>query len=374
MKKVIGCILFWSMVLQPLSAEDGAPVKLGAIFAGSGNAAVYGRSGFEAFRYAVQEVNLQGGLLGRHVEPIEFDNRSTGAGSQLAAEEAVKAGVIGVIGSDWSLFSLSVAKVLQDARIPMITPVSTHPEVTLTGDYIFRACFLDSFQGRVMADFALDHLNAVSAVALTNTSSKYSMGLVHYFMDQFQQRGRILWEGDYAQGITDFGAHLDRVSALDPDVVFIPGYDRESAYAIAQARKRGMKQIFIGGDTWNKRLYKYGGKAIDGSYFSEHWHKGVAKEKSRAFVKRYLEKQGEINSSFVPLTVDAVNLFTAAARRAASIEPSKIRQALAETKAFKGITGTITFDKNGDPIGKMAVILKFDSNNIVYDRTIEPLL
>ncbi len=368
-------MLFTSMlcILVTMSVSDAAEtVKIGAVFAKTGTAVLYTLHDLEAIRLAVEELNAQGGLLGKQIELLEFDNKSTAITSKLAAENAVKAGVSVVLGAGWSSHSLAMAPVLQDAKIPMISDSSTNPHVTRIGDYIFRVCFTDPFQGAVMANFAFRDLKARTAIVLTNTGNQYSPGLAQAFIERFQQQGgKILWEGDYLEQVSDFMNLLTRVKTLRPDVIFLPGYSDDSGSIIHEARAMGIQTPFIGGDGWTLQMYKSGGDAVEGSYYSGHWHQDSPDERSREFVNKYIARYGEITHSGVPLAYDSVYLLADAVRRAHSLEPARIRDALAATVNFQGVTGTITFDEHGDPV-KSAVILQFAKGKSVYVKTVEP--
>ncbi|MBF0574191.1 MAG: ABC transporter substrate-binding protein, partial [Desulfamplus sp.] len=332
------------MIINFVSAAE--TIKVAAIMAKSGEAIqqVEGATtpALVGIRYAIEDINKQGGILGKQIELLEFDNKSMAIGAKIAAEEAVKAGVVAILGDVWSSHSLAVAPVAQAAKIPMISPMSTNPKVTLVGDYIFRVCFIDPFQGLVMANFAVDALKAKSAVVLTNTTEAYSMGLADFFKDKFKQKGgEILWEGDYLSKTTDFTALLEKVKSFNPNVIFIPGAARESSYIIKQSREMGMKSTFLGGDAWFEAMWTYGGDAVEGSYYSSHWHPDIANELSKTFIKEHNYTSAK---SGVPLGYDAGMLLADAIRRANSFDPTQIRNAVASTQNFQGLTGKISFD------------------------------
>lgn len=371
--KSMMCIVSIICLISMVSVgETSETVKVAAVFGITGDGATMIFPLLKGARFAVEEVNAQGGLLGKRVKLIEFDNKGSALGSKLAAQQAVKAGVVAVIRASFSSNSLAMAPVLQEANIPMISPNSTNPQVTKVGDYIFRVCFIDSFQGASMADFAIQDLKANTAVVLTNTGDKYSMGLAEVFIKQFQAQGnRILWEGDYQSEATNFSSQLEQVKRVNPDVVFVPEYYRDSGYIIKQARNMGITVPFLGGDGWGEGMYDYGGTAIQGNYFSSHWHQDSPHPRSREFVKNYIDKYGEIENVGVPLAYDAVMLMADAIRRANSLEPRRIRDALAATTNFQGVTGVISFDENRNPV-KSVVILKFDKEKPVFVKMIEP--
>jgi branched-chain amino acid transport system substrate-binding protein len=254
----------------------------------------------------------------------------------------------------------------------MITPVSTNPEVTLVGNNIFRVCFIDDFQGEVMATFATKELQAKTAVVLTNTSQKFSLSLAALFIEKFKKLGgKILWEADYLGDSVNFAEQLAKVKELHPDVCFVPGYDADTGFIVKQSREMGIHSIFLSGDGLQE-LYKYAGKAAVGTYFVSHWHQESQNATSRQFVETYQKAAATTIDPIAALSYDAVMLLADAMGRANSVEPAKIRAALAKTNGFKGVTGEITFDANRNPVEKSAVVLKFEEDSWVYVKTITP--
>lgn len=351
--------------------NDHGVIKVVALLAKTGEYAISNDYQYKVIRFAVKEINETGGVLGKKIELIEVDTQSTVLGARFAAKEILKMNPTAVIGPGFSSTAFGAASILQKAKIPMIATWATNPNVTLAGDYIFRVCFVDQFQGTVMAKYALNDLNAKTAVILTNTGNNYSVGLAEFFIKSFEENGGdILWERGYASSAVDYKPQLLKTKQLDPDVVYVPGYERDSAHIIKQARKIGIASTFLGGDGWEITMYKYGGDAIDDSYFSSHWHRDDTRQISKEFVKRLENEYGKLD--IYALSYDAVNVLADAIKRAKSTDPEKIQQALANTKNFPGVTGNITFDKNGDPIDKAAVILKFKNREIEYVKTIVP--
>ena len=371
------CIILMSLFclcLLTSLGEASDTIKVGAIFATTGNAAPSNVLHLQGVRIAVAELNAQGGVLGKKIELIEIDNASTEIGSKLAAKQAIKQQFVAVIGASWSSHSLAMAPLLQKAHIPMISPVSTNPRLTHIGEYIFRVCFTDAFQGSVMAQFAIQDLHAKSAAVLTNTGNQYSLQLSQVFIEQFQQRdGEILLEADYLQEATDFTSQLAQIISLQPDVVFVPGYERDSAYIIKQARNMGLTMPFLGGDGWGTLMFdeKYAVPEAYGNYCSSHWHQDSRSQKNQEFMKKYTATHSTVESGGIPLAYDAVMLLSDAVQRANSLNPEDIRDALALTKNFEGVTGTITLDEYGDPT-KSGVILKLSNGTWEFVRTIEP--
>jgi len=263
-----------------------------------------------------------------------------------------------------------MAPVLQEAGIPMVATTSTNPQVTAVGDCIFRACFTDDFQGRVLARFALEELQARTAVLMTNTDNAYSTALARYFREPFARRGRVLAELEYLQETSDFRVQLEQVLRLAPDVLFVPGYHRDSGFIIKQARAMGITATGLGGDGWDEAMYEYAGDSLEGAYYSEQWHHLLPEQRNRAFVEDFARRHGLPRAGLTALSYDAAGLVIDAIRRAGpEPAPAAIRAALAATRAYPGITGDITFDAQGDPIGKPAVILRWTGGRAVYHRS-----
>ena len=323
---------------------------------------------------AVDDINARGGVLGSPVEVIDGRAVSTAEAQGIAMKHAEKKDLLAVVGANTSNITLSIAPILQDKQIPVISPIATNPKVTRVGDYIFRACFTDPFQGRVMARYALNDLNAGTAVILKKVSSKFSVGVSKYFEQAFEPRGKVLWQGAYLAEDVDFTTILTKVQELGPDVVFVPGHGRDSGMILKQAHAFGIQSTFLGADGWGKGALGVGGpKAAQGHAFSNHWHMNVNTEQSKAFVKKYHDKFGPgLIAASAALAYDSAMIIASAANAAGALDHKKIRDRIAAIKNFTGVTGSYTFDQNGDPVNKDAVILKYHDGDIVYVKTIRP--
>lgn len=345
-------------------------VMVAAILAKTGEAAADNLELFEAVRFAVEEVNGAGGVHGRKIKLVEYDNHSTPIQSRLAARKAVEDGAVAVIGASWSSHSLAIAPYLQKKKVPMLSPDSTHPDITTTGDFIFRVCFNDTFQGRVLAKFARDALGAATAVVVMNISSDYSVGLSKIFAERFGANGgKVLAILNYESGQTDFQNLLRKAKALKPDVLFVPGH-AESGYVVRQAQDMGIAAKMLGGDGWGYRqFHANGGQGLKEGYYTAHWSKDLDTEKSREFIARY--KKSHEATEFAAISFDAAMLLFDAMKRAESLDPQSIRDALAATREFDGVTGRITFDTNGDPL-KQAVVMKITNGRPALLKTITP--
>ena len=370
--KIFSLLIAISLIALDLSfANPAETIKVAAIFAKTGNAASDNSYSLDGVKFAIQELNKQGGVIGKKLELLEFDNKSSALGSKIAAKKAVESGVVIIFGASWSSHSLAMAPVCQEAKIPMISPYSTNPDVTLVGDYIFRMCFINSFQGKVMAKFAFQNLKAKSAGVLINANSKFSESLAKYFIKNYQsQGGEILFTTTYLEQSADFNDIINKIKIFKPQVIFLPDHENDSGHIIKQVRENKIFTTFISGDGWDNTMYKSVGTVIEGNFFSGHWHRDNNSAENRKFVKNYTKYSNNFDSGNA-LSYDSVSLFADAVRRAGSLNPTKIRDAIADTKNFKGVTGNISFDKNGDPV-KSVIILKFDKGTSVFVKSVEP--
>lgn len=365
------CIILVSLVFSITHVAVGNTVKVGAVFAKSSKMAFGNIEALNAVRFAIDELNEQGGVLGKQIELLEFDNKGSALGSKIAAQKAVEAEVVIVFGANWSSHSLAMAPVLQQAKIPMISPIATNPDVTKIGNYIFRICYIDPFQGVVLSNFALQSLNAKTAGILVNVNDRYSEGLSEVFREYFSKNGgKILFTENYLENTSDFSKLFDKVKKYKPNVIFLPAHTKLSAYILKQAQNEGITTTFLGGDGWNDTMYKIAGDAIEGHYYSSHWHEESPRETNRSFVEKY-KRSNRATYPVSALAEDCVMLFADAVKRANSLDPTKIRDALEETKLYNGVTGEITFNHHGDPI-KSAVILRFENGTSTFVKSIDP--
>ncbi len=358
------------------TASATETIKVAAILPQTGKAEAYGRAALEGAHIAVKQINQAGGILGQSLELIILDNKSSPLYARQAAQRAISMDVSSVIGGAWSTQSLAMAPVLQEAGIPMISPTATAPEVTRVGSYIFRACYTDTFQGRLMAGFAYHELGARTAAVLTNLNETYSQALASQFSLVFKEiGGQVIVEDGYIGSAVDFKKLLHPIKAKAPDVVFIPGYSRDSGLIIRQAHAIGItaRSKFIGADAWEKTIADYAGPGLEGSYFSTFWNPQVSSKESLHFTKAYHASYGEREiSPYAAQAYDAVMLFADAVSRAKSLKRNDIQLALQKTKGLKGATGIISFDKLGNPQEKGSTILKFNMGQWIFFKWVEP--
>jgi branched-chain amino acid transport system substrate-binding protein len=362
MSKLILCLLS-SIVFLP--NREGRPkysdaVKIAAIYSITGEAQGDNASAVYGVKYSVAWFNKHGGIKGRKIDLILLDNKSTEEGSRLAAEEAVKAHVIAIIGASWSSHSMEVAKVAQRNRLPMITSVSTSPKVTQVGNYIFRVCFTDPYQGKFMALFAQKDLKATTAVIFQQNTGEYSKGLAEQFTINFEKAGgKVLKLIPYTIESPDFTAYLKEVKRLAPDVLFLPGH-YETGRIMKQARIMGIQAVFLGADGWGTPgFFQEGGTYIDNAYYASHWALEDTDRVSRDFVKDFGINENTIAPA--ALVFDAFGVLVDACGKVSNLSDGEsLRKAIAGTKNFPGVTGIITLNKDRDPIDKKAVIIKIE--------------
>jgi branched-chain amino acid transport system substrate-binding protein len=351
-----------------LRAEE--TVTIASIYAHSGIAAMQNAPSIRGVRLGVQDLNNRGGVLGKKIELIEIDNRSTPIGSKVAADKAVGRNVSAIIGAAWSSHSIAIAKVAQAQGVPMITSVSTNTKITRIGDFVFRACYSDAFQGRVLARFSREDLNAKSVVIFMDITSDYSMELTREFRGFFEKMGgEIPLELHYKHRKEDFRPLVLLAKKATPDVVFMSGHD-ESALILKEAAGAGLRAVPVGGDAFGtESFYVKGGNALKRAYYSTHWAEGLEGPFSRNFVKAH--KKGSVITAQEALGYDAVFLMADAIERAGSTDRRRIRDALALTRAFQGVSGSISFNENGDPI-KGAVIMEIIDGRSHYLKSVYP--
>lgn len=341
-----------------------------AIYAFTGPAAGENFHSVRGVRFGVEEVNRRGGALDRDLKLVEIDNRSTPIGAKVAADGAAARKVVAIIGADWSSHSMAIARVAQAHEIPMISNISTHPDVTRIGDFIFRVCFTDRFVGRIMSRFARQHLHLKNAVVFSDLTSDYSMGLAETFTRGFQSYGgKVLKTLTYKHRQGRFDDLAAEAAALKPEAVFVPGHS-ESGAIVKAILATAHRPIFLGGDGWGTDVFfAAGGNLLPEGYYCTHWSEEIDSRPSIEFVQRY-GKRGRLHSSEA-LGFDAVLLLADAIRRAGTVEPHKIRDALAATQGFEGVTGALSFDENGDPI-KGGVIMKVTDGRAEFFTRVKP--
>jgi branched-chain amino acid transport system substrate-binding protein len=360
---------------KPSGGSSADTIKVGEYASLQGGRATFGVSSHEGTIMAIDEINAAGGVLGKQIKLITEDDLSkAGEPATVVNKLIARDNVIAVLGEVASSASLEAAPICQQNKIPMISPASTNPDVTKTGDYIFRVCFIDPFQGTVMANFATKTLKARRVAIFTDVKSDYSKGLAKFFKERFLANGgEIVSELDYNAGDKDFKAQLTTIKGATPDAVFVPGYYTEVGIICTQARQLGLNASFFGGDGWESEdLLKVGGDALEGNYFSSHYHPAVGSDLCRKFVENYRKRyDGKTPDTMAALGYDSVLVLADALKRAGTTEAAKLRDAIAATQNFPAVTGTLTLNENRDPI-KSAVIVQIKGGKFEYLETVEP--
>ena len=357
--------------ILPGLAQD--QIKVGEFVSMSGGSASFGQSSHNGTVLAVDEINAAGGLLGRKIDLISEDDRSVpGEPATIVRKLISQDQVIAVLGEIASSKSLEAAPICQENHIPMISPGSTNAKVTEVGDYIFRACFIDPFQGSVMAKFALSK-GWKNVALLVDVKQDYCVGLAEAFRKAFTAGGgTIVKIQQYSTGDKDFRAQITSIKAEHPDAIFVPGYYGEVALIARQARQFGIKAPLLGGDGWvGESLLKVAGNALDGSFFSNHYSQDDPSPVIQNFVKTYQSKYGGKPDAMAALGYDSAKILADAIGRAGTTDEPKLRDTIAATKDFKGVTGDITLDARRNAT-KAAVILTIANGGFKFVQRVAP--
>jgi branched-chain amino acid transport system substrate-binding protein len=361
--------------------EPGAPaspagdtILIGEIGSLTGAQATFGISTRNGIELAVNEANAAGGVNGRKLAVRVYDDQgkpeeAANAVTRLITQDKAKV----ILGEVASTNSLAMAPKAQQAQVPMITPSSTNPKVTEVGDFIFRVCFIDPFQGFVMAKFAHDNLKATKVAILKDQKSDYSIGLSEVFTAKFTEMGgKIIATEAYSQGDTDFRAQLTAMKSAKPDAIYVPGYYTDVGLIARQARELGIKSILLGGDGWeSEKLFELGGSAVDNSYYSNHYSAEDPSPAVQKFLAEYKKAYGSIPESLAALGYDSARVAIEAMKKAPDLSGPALRDAIAQTKNFPGIAGTISLDEHRNAV-KPAVVLQVSEGKLKYVTTISP--
>ena len=388
MKKKVAILLVFVLTISlilvgctPKEANTPAPaaddvIRIGVFEPMTGANAAGGALEVEGAKLANE---LYPTVLGKKVELVVVDNKSDKVEAASAAARLVeKEKVVAIIGSWGSSLSMSAGDIVKNAKVPAVAASATNPLVTLGNDYYFRVCFLDPFQGTVMANYAFNKLGAKKVAIMQEVSNDYAVGLAKFFTDAFVQltgdKDAIVAVSNYNTGDQDFSAQLQNIASKNPDVIFAPGNFTESAMIIKQARQQGINIPFIGGDTWETpEFIEIGGAEVEGAVFSTFFTSETPiTAESEIFLKEYRAKYGKEPAAVTALGYDAYLVILAAIEKAGSADPVKIRDEIAKTTDFEGAAGMITLDANGDAI-KSAVIKVVKDGQFKYQDTIEPI-
>ena len=374
---VLGTALLGSVFAGCGSKESGDTIKVGANFELTGNVANYGNATIEGLQLAIEEANEAGGINGKKIELVSVDDKSEAAESINAATKLISDDDVKVIvGPATTGLVLAETQTATDAKVPIIAPCATSPEATVENGkvkpYVFRSCFIDPQQGEVMATFAAKDLKAKTAVIYVDNSSDYSKSLAKVFREKFEAAGgKVVMEEAFLQKDQDFKATLTKLKTANADVMFVPAYYEEVGKIVKQAREMGINSAILGTDGWDdtKVVDIAGADALNNTFFSTHYSEKDAEV--QGFIEAYKKKFNRAPNVFAALGYDAGKMLVDALKRAGSGDTEKIREALEATKDLKVGTGTISMDKNHNPI-KTAVILEMKNGEKELKAKIAP--
>ena len=372
-----------TLALLPLLVLAGCKpaakeLKIGVSAPTTGSISATGQSAKNAIALVQDEINAGGGVqVGDKQVKVRFileDDEDKPESTATVFQKLINQDkVLAIIGSYTSKCSNAGAPIAEDSGIPVVSPWSTNPNVTKGRKFIFRACFIDPFQGRVVAQFATSKLKAKTGAVLYDVASDYNKGIAEVFRDEFTKMGgKIVGFETYNTKDTDFSAQLTKIKGANPEVLFLPNYFNEVPLQIQQARKLGLTAVMLGGDGWdNPELVKLGGKVMDGNYFSNHYSPDIDNPIAKGFIAKYKARFGLVPDAAAALTYDSANLIRKAVATAGKADSKAIRDALAATVGFQGVTGNITYGGGGDPV-KGAVVIKVEDGKFVFDSAVNP--
>jgi branched-chain amino acid transport system substrate-binding protein len=353
---LIGSLLF-AFACQ--TGGGGDKVRIGVFMSLTGTTANFGISSVNGIKMAADEINTAGGINGKQIELLVQDDRSDASeAATIVTKFVTQDQVHAILGEVASSRSIAAAPIAQNAKIPMLTPSSTNPEVTKKGDFIFRSCFIDPVQGAAIAQFAARTLNAKRAAIMVDRKNDYSTGLEKVINETFTRMGgQIVATQSYQEGDQDFNAQLTSLKGANPEVIFVPGYYNDVGLIAKQARDKGITVPLVGGDGWDStQLYAIGGTALDGSFFTNHYSPFDTDPKVQKFVNDYKARYNSSPDALAATAYDAAKIMFDAIKRANSLDGTAIRNALAATNEFPGVTGNVTFNENRDAVKPIIMI------------------
>lgn len=356
------------------TADSSGDIPVGVYGAQTGSEAAFGSSTINGVRIAAEEINAAGGVLGRKIRLyVEDDQGRAEEAASVVTKLITSNNVVALIGENSSNQSLAAAPIAQSSGVPMISPSSTNPAVTEKGDYIFRVCFTDPYQGKALAAFVRTNLKLDNAAILVDKKNDYSVGLAEVFRKEFEAAGgKIVAEQSYSGGDTEFRPQLTTIKAAAPKALFIPGFYTEVGQIAIQARDLGLTVPLVGGDGWDSpAVITIGRQAIENSYFSDHYFVGDTRPIVQKFVDQYVKRHGGKPEATAALGYDALYLWANAAKRANTLDKKAVRDQIAATKDYEGVSGTITMGPDRNPIKPVAMI-KIENGQMNFAGWVKP--
>jgi len=367
-------------LLAGCGSSASKDIKIGMVYELTGNTASYGTSAANGAKLAFKEINASGGVLGKQIQIVTADNKGEPSESANAMTKVITQDkVIAVTGFTVSSCGIAASAVAEDNKMPFVAAATVNPGVTVdqrTGkvkEYTFRACFIDSFQGTVGANFALNGLKVKKAAIMTDSASDYSKGLTKIFKDAYTAGGgQILIEEAYLQKDQDYKSILTKIKAQNPELLYIPGYYEDVGKIIKQARELGITAPILGADAWDSpTLVDLGGsQALNNTYFTNFYSVEDKNPTSNAFVEAYKKEYGQTPDSMAAMGYDAAKLLVDAIKRANSTEANKIREALAATQNFVSVSGDMKLNATHDAV-RGVVIIELKDGKQVYKETVK---
>ncbi|NLK68064.1 MAG: ABC transporter substrate-binding protein [Clostridiaceae bacterium] len=368
MKKLLSCLMICILIttmFAACSSSNTDEIKIGINYELSGENATYGQGSVEGIELAIEEINAAGGINGKIIIPVKYDNQSTPSEATILANKLVSQDkVLAILGPATTGCFTSEIPVANKNKVPIATGSATGDNVTFAADgsvheYVFRICFFDSFQGQVMANFAAENLSAKNAAIIMDSSSDYGKGLAENFVKTFTESGgNIVAQEAYVAGDTDFNAILTKIKALNSDVIYIPGYYNEAGLIIKQARNLGLNQPILGADGFDSPTLVdlAGASALNDVYFTNHYSSLDEDPMVLEFIKTFEARYGKKPDAFNALGYDLARFVADAIGRAEKLTGEAVKDALEATENFAGVTGTLSVDENHNPVKSIVVI------------------
>lgn len=374
MKNLVLLLIASFLTFSCTKKTNDNEILLGSYSSNTGATATFGVYQLRGLEMAIEEINAKGGINGKKVKLLNYDNKSDNDETLSVVNRLITQDkVLAILGEATSGRSKIGAQVAQQHKVPMLTSSATNPEVTKIGNYIFRACFIDPFQGYVMAKFMTENLKLKKAAIMRDIKSDYSVGLSDNFAEKLKAMGgEIVADVSYQEGDIDFKSQLTSIKGKNPEAIFVPGYYGEVALIAKQLQELGMKQPMLGGDGWSSPdLYKIAKTAINGHYFSNHYTTESKDPKTIDFVNAFKKKYNETPDVMAALAYDSVYMMADAIKNTKEVTSENIRNELAKIKDFHGVTGKMSMNENRDAI-KSAVVVQVQGEDYKFITEISP--
>lgn len=374
MKRLASLIVIAVLGLASCTKKNANEITVGHYGSMTGSEATFGQSTNDGIILAFEETNNAGGIRGKKLKLETMDDQGKAEDAAAVVTRLIEQKkAIAILGEVASSRSLAAAPIAQNKKVPMITPSSTNPKVTEVGDFIFRVCFIDPFQGTVMAKFATENLKFKKIAILRDMKSDYSVGLADFFIQKFKELGgEIVADVSYQSGDVDFKAQLTQIKSKNPEGLYIPGYYTEVGLIARQARELGIKATLMGGDGWDsEKLSEIGQESINGAYFSNHYSNESKDPVAVDFLTKFKARFGKAPDGLAAQGYDAAKVLIAALQATTEFNSQQVRDQLAKIKDYPGVTGKISIDDKRNAV-KSAVVVQVQGTLNKYVTTVNP--